>query len=306
MKALITVFGYEGYGRFWALNEKIAETSGAFIDISRKVYKLALANELGFNGDELDNFLTFLSDPDIDLINIRDNKITTDRISEIFTQTMESRKKERNKKTKKRKNADFPGENDTIPPENADFPGENDTDNTIQDNTKLNKTIPNTAGSDEPPDDDEKIKSQEAIDLARLLLATHRAEKKYSDFLAGKDKNVIPRWAADIEKLIRIDKKAPETIRRVILWVKTPGNFWFHNIESGATLRRQFERLYGLMTQTLGNPAKQDNANSFIPNSDETTKRIEGYEKSRQESGYEGSLTGEFINNLREKNKEAV
>ena len=81
MKALIAEFGYEGYGRFWALNERIAELSGAYIDISKKVNKLDLANELGLNGNDLDKFLSFLSDHEIDLINIQDGKITTDRIT---------------------------------------------------------------------------------------------------------------------------------------------------------------------------------------------------------------------------------
>jgi hypothetical protein len=92
---------------------------------------------------------------------------------------------------------------------------------------------------------------ESALPLAETLLNEHR--KEFPDYLAGKDRQVIPKWAADIEKLIRIDKKAPENIRDVILWVKTPGNFWFHNIESGAKLRKQFERLSGQMkTQKHG------------------------------------------------------
>jgi hypothetical protein len=76
MRALIAEFGYEGYGRFWALNEKIAESSGAVLDISRKVNRLDLAQELGFTGDKLDEFLSFLSDPEIGLIGFTEGKIT--------------------------------------------------------------------------------------------------------------------------------------------------------------------------------------------------------------------------------------
>ena len=85
-----------------------------------------------------------------------------------------------------------------------------------------------------------------AIELSILLLQAHR--KELPDYLCGKDdKKIINEWAVEIEKLIRIDKKSPETIRQVILWVKTPGNFWFHNIQSGGKLRKQYERLYGQM-----------------------------------------------------------
>jgi len=59
MKALIAEFGYEGYGKFWVLNECIAESSGEFIYISRKINKLSLAEELGFNGDEFNKFIKF-------------------------------------------------------------------------------------------------------------------------------------------------------------------------------------------------------------------------------------------------------
>jgi len=83
-----------------------------------------------------------------------------------------------------------------------------------------------------------------AIELSTLLLTAHR--KEFPDYLSGKDDKItVERWAKDIEKLIRIDKKPPENIRKVILWAKTSGNFWFHNVESGAKLREKFERLYG-------------------------------------------------------------
>jgi hypothetical protein len=138
MKALIAEYGYEGYGRFWALNERIAETPGACIDISRKVNRLDLAQELGMSGPKLDNFLKFLSDPEIDLINLEDGKITTDRITENYQYTMEMLEKERNRK----KNKKIPAEDDEIPPEDEDIPEENGevtAENDINE-TKLNET----------------------------------------------------------------------------------------------------------------------------------------------------------------------
>jgi hypothetical protein len=103
MKALIAEFGYEGYGRFWALNERIAESSGACIDISKKINKLDLAQELGLNGDGMDKFLAFLSDPEIDLINMKDNIITTDRISKLFEKQWELGRMKGEEKGEKRK-----------------------------------------------------------------------------------------------------------------------------------------------------------------------------------------------------------
>jgi len=102
LKALKGKYSWEGLAKFWALCEIIAETNGAFIDISRKINKLNLISELDFNEIELDEFLSFLSDPEIDLINIQDNKITTDRINELHKEVMNKREQARNKKQQKK------------------------------------------------------------------------------------------------------------------------------------------------------------------------------------------------------------
>ena len=267
MKALIAEFGFEGYGRFWVLNERIAESSGACIDISRKVNKLDLANELRLDGKGLDDFLNFLADPEIDLINITDGIITTDRINELFSKAMGNRESERNRKRGKNGNDDCPAGNS---PENTTFRSENDTDKIREDKTKQDKIKQESGacapvdGSDEPPQS-----FQDALELSTLLLTAHRQE--IPDYLAGKDdKQTVSRWAADIEKLIRIDQKPPETIRLVILWTKTPGNFWFHNIESGKKLREKFERLYGQMQTDAkksgtGPPVQHRIAADYVP-----------------------------------------
>jgi hypothetical protein len=142
MKALIAEYGYEGYGRFWALNERIAESPGDYIDISRKVNRLDLAQELGMSGPELDTFLGFLSDPEIDLINFENGKITTDRITENYQYTMEMLEKERNRKRNKKipeENDEIPPEDDEIPEENREIPPGNDTNETKLNETKLTK-----------------------------------------------------------------------------------------------------------------------------------------------------------------------
>ena len=79
--------------------------------------------------------------------------------------------------------------------------------------------------------------------LATLLLTEHR--KNDSNFLRDetKAKTSIQNWAKDIDKLIRLDKRTPEEIRRVIVWCQFPGCFWAPNILSGAKLRERFPTL---------------------------------------------------------------
>ena len=79
--------------------------------------------------------------------------------------------------------------------------------------------------------------NEEAKRLSLLLLNLHRqVDSKFKT-------NNIDTWAADIEKINRLDKRSYEDIEKVIRWVKTPGNFWFANIMSGKKLRLQFDRL---------------------------------------------------------------
>jgi hypothetical protein len=256
MKALIAEYGFEGYGRFWALNEKIAQTPNAYIDISRKVYKLDLANELRLNSDELDKFLAFLSDPEIDLINLKNKKISTDRIDELHKKIIEKRKNRR-KNNQDDENGKMDEHFDEMSEQNGKMDEHFDIEEKRIDKNREEENKTNTGDSTEPPVSenpykvigDKVIDMTEPINLATCLLSSH--QKEFPDFLSGKtDKEIkkkIDGWAVDIEKLIRIDKKSPEIIKQVILWVKTPNNFWFQNIESGKKLREKFERLYGQM-----------------------------------------------------------
>ena len=120
MKALIAEFGFEGYGRFWVLCERVAESSNARVDISKKVNKLDLAAELGLDGNGLDKFLAFLADPEIDLINLEDGVITVDRISERFTEVTKDREDARDRKARKKEKPESSGE----PCESSDGKGE--------------------------------------------------------------------------------------------------------------------------------------------------------------------------------------
>jgi len=110
MKALIAEFGFEGYGRFWALCERVAESSCARVDISKKVNKLDLAAELGLDGNGLDGFLAFLADPEIDLVNLECGVITVDRISERFTEVAKDREGARDRKARKKDTPESSGE----------------------------------------------------------------------------------------------------------------------------------------------------------------------------------------------------
>jgi len=96
MKALRARFGWTGYGQFWALNEMIAGSAHACLDLSRKVVRAGAACELGMTTDALESFLSFLADPDeCGLIDYDEGIVTTDRTQEDYARTETGRERKR-------------------------------------------------------------------------------------------------------------------------------------------------------------------------------------------------------------------
>lgn len=80
------------------------------------------------------------------------------------------------------------------------------------------------------------VEGSSELRLASLLLQKIRERKpdyKQPD---------IQRWAKDVDRMIRIDRRAPEQIERVILWCQGDG-FWQNNILSTDKLRKKFDQL---------------------------------------------------------------
>jgi hypothetical protein len=88
--------------------------------------------------------------------------------------------------------------------------------------------------------------SSDACELAEFL-QTKILENKPDRKLSG---NWLPKTESEIDRMIRIDKRDPDTIHRVIEWCQADnkarghGKFcWALNILSGEKLRKQFDRL---------------------------------------------------------------
>jgi len=82
---------------------------------------MALAAKLRFSEEDLDKFVSFLADPDIDLINFKGGVVTTDRTQENLAIANKDREKNR-EKYEKRVKKNYPGENQNYP---GYYPGEN-------------------------------------------------------------------------------------------------------------------------------------------------------------------------------------
>lgn len=84
----------------------------------------------------------------------------------------------------------------------------------------------------------ESARAPEAYELADLL---------HQKILENKPNRIISSnwresWAAEIDKMHRLDKREWKQIRAIIEWCQQD-SFWWKNILSGATLRQRFDRL---------------------------------------------------------------
>ena len=80
------------------------------------------------------------------------------------------------------------------------------------------------------------VETQKEFQLSKLLLSLIRERKP--DF---KEPN-LQRWAREIDLMIRIDKRKPEKIEKVIRWCQT-NDFWQNNILSTQKLRKHYDQL---------------------------------------------------------------
>lgn len=82
--------------------------------------------------------------------------------------------------------------------------------------------------------------SVEAEGLANEL--RHGILANYPNNATAKKDSCISRWAVDIDKMIRLDGRKPEQIRKAIIWAMND-DFWQCNIWSGKALRKHYDRL---------------------------------------------------------------
>ena len=80
------------------------------------------------------------------------------------------------------------------------------------------------------------VETQKEFQLSKLLLSLIRERKP--DF---KEPN-LQRWAREIDLMIRIDKRKPEKIEKVIRWCQED-DFWQNNILSTQKLRKHYDQL---------------------------------------------------------------
>lgn len=90
-----------------------------------------------------------------------------------------------------------------------------------------------------------------AQELATQLLSSIKKSKP--DL---KDPN-LKSWTLEIDRMLRIDKRSPESIKRILEWLPS-NNFWSTNILSASKLREKFDQLELKMRQDPSKTSSDD------------------------------------------------
>lgn len=134
-KTLRRKYDWAGEGKFWALNNLIAESDYCRLDLSEEERKMAIAVELDFDIDEFSEYLKYLEEK-CKLIWSENGFIMTDKTQEIFYHTDGKRVYNRDRKAKN----SVVAENKEVVAENKEFVAENKEVVAHFEQTKLNKT----------------------------------------------------------------------------------------------------------------------------------------------------------------------
>lgn len=108
-------------------------------------------------------------------------------------------------------------------------------------------------------DNIKKIYPEGSIEMSLTLELIYLMKQNNQNVRIPKDLN---KWAAEIDKMIRLDSRTPEDIRRVIYFSqKDP--FWQCNILSTKKLREKFDTLYLKCKNSSFIPLNDDEMDSF-------------------------------------------
>jgi len=115
----------------------------------------------------------------------------------------------------------------------------------LKNNLKNNKRTSNKSKNKIFDDHDiPYLLSQTLIDQIKRNLPNSK------DVQNGNREKTIQRWAADIDKMIRLDNRPVCDIWNMIIWCQYD-DFWFKNILSGSKLRKQYDKLAAAITSEV-------------------------------------------------------
>lgn len=98
-KLLRSSYGWSGEGKFWALNNMIADADQCVLNLNKKNIRISVAADLDFSIEEFNRWIDFLV-KDCELIKSLDGQIYTEIVRDNYTFVMKEREAARRRKLK--------------------------------------------------------------------------------------------------------------------------------------------------------------------------------------------------------------
>jgi len=256
-KTLRVKYGWAGEGKFWALNNKIADAENCELNLSKKYNKASIANDLNFSIEEFDGFLEYLEE-DCDLIIRENNHITTKMLRENLEKVMKERKRNKNNYNKRVIQNVNEDKTQSKPIESEIKPVEN-----IQSKVKESKVK-------ESKVKESKVKESNIVQVKNHT-ELYRIAKDFLDYQKNQFGKAVNNSPDNIQKsipvlsdLIRLDGfSIPEIIGT--LNFASNDDFWAVNVQSILQLRKKkknedqtkFQKLYSRAGKWLKSEIKK-------------------------------------------------
>lgn len=213
-KMLRIKYGWEGEGRFWALNNRMATAENCTVDTTKKYQMVTIATDLGMTLKELDEYIDYL-DKECDLI-IRENDfITTEILQENLGRVMKKREKNQEDYKKRIKES---------------LRNCKRTETEIQTSENIQSKVKETK-SKVKEKKEEYIASAEAHSLAILFLST--LPQKSQERITG---STLIKWKKSLDKTL--GKYSFTEIESVIKKMRVD-SFWIDNFLSPCKLEKK-------------------------------------------------------------------
>jgi polyhydroxyalkanoate synthesis regulator phasin len=209
-KMLRVKYGWEGEGRFWALNNRIGLSDNCRIDLNKKYNQASLADDLGLNLDQLNEFIDYLHD-ECNLIIKENGFVTTEIVNQNLEKVMNKRKRNQTDYEKKIK---------------EDLRNIKNTETKIQTSEKTQSKVKESKLKEFP----QQVKRLVDIYFGYLDDEQKKRFEKYRD-----------KYHNTCDKLIRLDGYTEEEIEKAIRRGKN-SEFWDNNFLSFDKLRKINEK----------------------------------------------------------------
>lgn len=240
--------------KFLLSNELIEIERGSFITSEVK-----LAERWGWSRTKVRSFLELLEKDNM-IIKISDNKKTTLTVVNYSDyQDIETTKEQQ-------KNS-------------------NETSKEQQKNTNNNDNNVNNVNKEDVPLKKEKIYTKEDKEYLLAEYLSKQIAKRLNKPL--KEEKDLQRWAADFNKMVRLDNYDIEEIKQVLMFSQK-NDFWQTNILSAAKFRKQYLTLLSQMKRDEGKGKpdtgkKTNKFHNFIQNNEYTGDDLEAIARKRFE-----------------------